>query len=245
MHDWFTTWFNSPYYHILYKNRDEAEAERFVDKLTQHLNLPRGSRALDLACGKGRHSLRLNRAGFDVTGVDLADESIEEARKLERDGLEFFVHDMRSLYWKEYFDLVVNLFTSFGYFHSPEDDQRTISSVADALRPEGVFVLDFMNTVKVTEQLVNFEEKTVDGVHFEISRSVEEGVIVKRIHVVDDTVELDFEEQVDALRLEDFETYFEIAGLELIETFGDYNLNPFDEKNSDRLILIAKKRQAA
>lgn len=200
---------------------------------------------MDLACGKGRHSLRLNRAGFDVTGVDLADESIEEARKLERDGLEFFVHDMRSLYWKEYFDLVVNLFTSFGYFHSPEDDQRTISSVADALRPEGVFVLDFMNTVKVTEQLVNFEEKTVDGVHFEISRSVEEGVIVKRIHVVDDTVELDFEEQVDALRLEDFETYFEIAGLELIETFGDYNLNPFDEKNSDRLILIAKKRQAA
>lgn len=245
MHDWFTTWFNSPYYHILYKNRDEAEAERFVDKLSQHLNIPRGSRALDLACGKGRHSLRLNRAGFDVIGVDLADESIEEARNLERDGLEFFVHDMRSLYWTEYFDLVVNLFTSFGYFHSPEDDQRTISSVADALKSDGMFVLDFMNVVKVKERLVNFEEKTVDGVRFEISRSVEEGVIVKRIRVIDDAIELDFEEQVDALDLEDFETYFEIAGLELIEMFGDYNLNPFDAKNSDRLILIAKKRQAA
>lgn len=242
--DWFTSWFNSPYYHILYRDRDTCEAEQFIDQLTDFLKLPRSSRALDLACGKGRHSLHLRNNGFDVIGIDLADESIEEAKQLERDGLEFFVHDMRSLYWTEYFDLVVNLFTSFGYFHNPEDDQKTITSVADSLKLEGVFVLDFMNVVKVVERLVAYEEKTVDGVRFEITRSVEDGMIVKRIHVINGEVELDFQEEVDVLGLEQFSEYFKNAGLELVEVFGDYCLNPFDEKNSDRLIMIAKKKAA-
>ncbi|MBI1286461.1 MAG: methyltransferase domain-containing protein [Flavobacteriales bacterium] len=251
VHNWFKTWFNSPYYHLLYRNRDEAEAERFIDRLTAYLDLPRGSRALDLACGKGRHSLHLRKNGFDVVGIDLAEDSIEEARTLECDGLEFFVHDMRSLYWTKHFDLVVNLFTSFGYFHSADDDQKTISTVADALKPQGIFILDFMNVEKVIANLVDYEERTIDGVQFEISRAVEDGTIVKRIHVIDgdpensgQVVELDFEEQVDALKLQDFVAYFEAAGLELMETFGDYNLNRFDTQHSDRLILIAKKTAA-
>lgn len=244
VHDWFATWFNSPYYHTLYKNRDEVEAERFTDRLTSHLNLSHGARVLDLACGKGRHSLHLRKNGFDVVGIDLATESIEEAKQLECDGLEFFVHDMRSLYWTEHFDLVVNLFTSFGYFHNKEDDQKTISSVADALKFGGIFVLDFMNVVRVIENLVDYEERAIDGVRFEITRAVEDGMIIKRIHVIDGEVELDFEERVDVLRLDDFVAYFKTAGLELIDTFGDYNLNPFDAEHSDRLILIAKKMAA-
>ncbi len=241
MQDWFTTWFNSPYYHVLYKDRDLQEAESFIDTLVSHLDLPPGARALDLACGKGRHSLHLRKKGFEVIGIDLSEESIAEARMHERDGLEFFEHDMRSLYWTEYFDLVVNLFTSFGYFHDRNDDQQTISSVADSLKVGGIFVLDFMNATKVKANLVAYEEKTIDNVVFEITRSVENGVIVKRIHVVDGDVELDFEEQVDALELSDFESYLSNAGFELVSTFGDYNLRAFDASTSDRLILIAKK----
>lgn len=239
--DWFETWFNSPYYHILYKNRDVEEAEKFIDKLVSHLNLEKGSRVLDLACGKGRHSLQFRKAGYEVVGIDLSEESIEEAKSFERDGLEFFVHDMRSLYWSEHFDLVANLFTSFGYFHDAEDDQKTISSVADSLKPSGVFVLDFLNTIKVKENLVDFEEKEIDGVRFELNRSVDDSMIQKRIHVIDGDVELDFEEQVDALGLDDFKGYFDEAGLELEATFGSYDLEPFDQETSDRLIMIVRK----
>tara|TARA_R110000868_G_scaffold409055_1_gene693823 strand:+ start:319 stop:1053 length:735 start_codon:yes stop_codon:yes gene_type:complete len=242
--DWFATWFNSPYYHTLYKDRNLEEAEAFVDVLVSHLNLSRGARALDLACGKGRHSLHLRKGGFDVIGIDLSEESIAEAKQFEQDGLEFFEHDMRSLFWQKHFDLVVNLFTSFGYFHNKEDDQKTISSVADSLKDEGLFVLDFMNATKVKANLVTYEEKTIDNIRFEITRAVEDGVIVKRIHVIDGDVELDFEEQVDALELSDFEAYMSAAGFELVSTFGDYRLNPFDANTSDRLILIAKKHVA-
>ncbi|MDC0303516.1 class I SAM-dependent methyltransferase [Flavobacteriales bacterium] len=242
MQNWFVSWFNSPYYHILYKDRDISEAEAFVDKLSDYVTVPTGSRALDLACGKGRHSVRLWKNGYEVIGIDLSKDSIAEAKLNEKEGLDFFEHDMRELYWNDYFDVVVNLFTSFGYFHNKEDDQKTITSVADSLKNSGLFVIDFMNAVKVIENLVDYEEKTVDGVKFEITRSVEEDVIVKRIHVIDGEVELDFEEQVDALKKVDFQDYLNQAGMTITSTFGDYQLNLFEEKTSDRLIIIAKKQ---
>ena len=242
MENWFVPWFNSPYYHILYKNRDYAEAAAFIDTLTDHLNLPHGAKVLDLACGKGRHSAHLRKNGFEVVGIDLSEESIALAKEeFEQDGLEFYEHDMRELYWTEYFDLVVNLFTSFGYFHSEADDQKTISSIADALKPEGLLVIDFLNAVKVKNELVEEEEKVIDDVRFAIERSVESGIIKKKIRVFDGQVELEFEEKVDALELDNFKAYFDGAELELIETFGDYKLNPFSEEESDRLITVCRK----
>ena len=219
-----------------------TEAEAFVDRLVEFLNVQKGLRVLDLACGKGRHSVRLHKLGYEVIGLDLSEESIAEAKLNEQEGLEFFEHDMRELYWNEYFNLVVNLFTSFGYFHNKEDDQRTISSVADSLILDGVFVLDFMNAAKVIDNLVAYEEKNIDNIKFEITRSVEEDMIIKRIHVIDGEVELDFEEQVDALQLDDFLKYLNEAGLIVDSIFGDYQLNPFNKKTSDRLIIIAKKQ---
>ena len=241
MKDWFETWFNSHYYHILYKDRDYEEAARFIKNLVQYINLESGSRVLDLACGKGRHSLEFRKHGFDVTGVDLAEESIEEAKQYETNGLEFFVHDMRSLYWAEHFDLVVNLFTSFGYFHNVEDDQKTISSISDALKPNGTCIIDFMNATKVVQNLVASEQKVIEGVTFNLQRSVEDGIIKKRIQLQDGETELGFEEQVDALTLGDFKQYFEKAGLKIQDVFGNYDLENFDVDHSDRLILVAKK----
>lgn len=242
MENWFVSWFNTHYYHILYKNRDASEAERFIKNLVDSLGLKHGAKVLDLACGKGRHSAQLRKSGFDVIGCDLSDESIAFAKEnFEQDGLEFFVHDMRDLYWSNHFDLVVNLFTSFGYFHNQDDDQKTITSIADSLNSGGLLVIDFLNALKVEANLVHFEEKTVDGVGFELNRLVEDGIIKKKIHVIDGDVELDFEEKVDALTLNDFQSYFETAGLELINTFGDYDLNSFDEQTSDRLIMVCKK----
>ena len=79
--NWFESWFDTPYYHILYKERNDDEAQLLMDNLTQYLNLPEEAKILDLACGKGRHSIYLNQLGFDVTGADLSTNSIAEAKK--------------------------------------------------------------------------------------------------------------------------------------------------------------------
>ena len=80
---WFKDWFNSPYYHQLYFKRDEAEAKKFINKLIEYLQPAKGSLMLDIACGRGRHSRILAAMGFDVTGIDLAAESIKEAKNLK------------------------------------------------------------------------------------------------------------------------------------------------------------------
>src|SRR5690554_744393 len=82
---WFETWFDTSYYHILYQNRDFVEAERFITNLLAFLKLPAGSNCLDLACGKGRHSVFLNKHGLKVTGVDLSENSINEAKTFENE----------------------------------------------------------------------------------------------------------------------------------------------------------------
>ena len=117
-----------------------------------------------------------------------------------------------------------------------------LGAINSPLFSRGVFILDFLNAVKVKANLVGYEEKVIEEVKFEITRSVENGVIIKRIHIIDGDEEFDFEEQVDALMLDNFKQYFDKAGLELINVYGDYELNMFDEMTSDRLILVGKKR---
>ncbi|MGL4598779.1 MAG: class I SAM-dependent methyltransferase, partial [Bacteroidia bacterium] len=133
--NWFASWFDSPYYHLLYRNRNQDEAAQFIRKLGNFLAVLPASHALDLACGKGRHAVQLHKLGLRVTGIDLSPESIVEARKLEQEGLEFFEHDMRRPFRINYFDYVFNLFTSFGYFQSKRDNQLAISGMIKALKP--------------------------------------------------------------------------------------------------------------
>src|ERR1700751_1194972 len=115
---WFECWFDSPYYHLLYGTRDEKEASFFLDNLLHHIKLKEHARCWDLNCGKGRHSIYLHKKGFDVIGTDLSEKSIDHAKKFESETLHFYKHDMRSLFYSNYFDAVFNLFTSFGYFRN-------------------------------------------------------------------------------------------------------------------------------
>lgn len=241
---WFESWFNSPYYHILYKNRNHKEAEAFIDKLIEFLNPPNDSRFLDLGCGKGRHSIYLNKKGFNVVGVDLSPESIEHASQYTQRGsnsLEFYVQDMRKPARTNYYNYVLNLFTSFGYFDNPKDDYATIASVNKALKAEGIFVLDFMNADKVITNLIPHEKKTSENIEFTITKKVENNFIIKNIAFTDKGNEYNFQEKVKALSLTDFERYFSASQLKVVHLFGDYNLSKFDNLNSDRLIIVGQK----
>lgn len=237
--NWFTSWFDTPYYHILYKDRNYREAQIFMDNLTHYLNLPEKAKVLDLACGKGRHSIYLNQLGFNVLGADLSENSIAEASKNSNETLHFKVHDMREPF-DEKFDAIFNLFTSFGYFESDEDNLTTLKAIKASLNEYGFAVIDFMNVTQVIETLVPEEVKTVDGIDFHIKRYVEDGHIFKEIDFEDQGKKFHFTEKVKALTLKDFEDLMEQAGIFLLDIFGDYKLKKFHKTDSERLIMIFK-----
>ncbi|MEZ4792181.1 MAG: methyltransferase domain-containing protein [Gelidibacter sp.] len=236
---WYASWFDTPYYHILYKDRDHAEAHQFMDNLTNYLNLPKNGKILDLACGKGRHSVYLNSLGYDVTGVDLSENSIDYAKRFENDSLHFDVHDMCKPY-KQKFDAVFNLFTSFGYFDKEEDNLRTIKAIKEDLNEFGFGVIDFMNTDFVIDNLVPEEVKIVEGIEFHLKRYVRDGYIIKNIGFTADGEDFIFQERVKALTLKDFEAMFEDADVYLLDVFGDYKLRKFHKGFSERLVMIFK-----
>lgn len=237
--NWFETWFNSPYYHILYKDRDETEAQLFMDNLTHYLNLPEEAKILDLACGKGRHAIYLNQLGYDVTGIDLSENSIAEASKSSNDALHFKVHDMREQTQEKY-DAIFNLFTSFGYFEKEEDNYKALLAIKESLTEYGFAVIDFMNTNYVVNNLVPEEVKTVDDIAFHIKRYVKDGHIYKEIDFEDQGQKFHFMEKVRALTLQDFEAMMEKAEIYLLDLFGDYKLRKFFKNDSERLIMIFK-----
>lgn len=237
--NWFASWFDTKYYHLLYKDRDDNEAQLFMKHLTSYLNLPEEGSILDLACGKGRHSIYLNSLGYNTTGVDLSKNSIAHAKQLENDTLTFDVHDMRKVYPKK-FDAIFNLFTSFGYFDDENDNIKTLTSIKESLNDTGFGVIDFMNVDYIIENIVTEEIKTVEHIDFHIQRYVKDNFIHKEIRFTDEGEDYSFTEKVQAITLKDFESYFEQSNITLLDVFGDYKLNKFYNTTSNRLILIFK-----
>jgi SAM-dependent methyltransferase len=236
---WYASWFDTPYYHILYKDRNYTEAQDFMDNLTNYLNIPEQGKILDLACGKGRHSVYLNSLGYNVTGADLSEQSIAYAEQFENDTLKFKVHDMSKPY-PDTFDAVFNLFTSFGYFEDEKCNLETIKSIQAELNEFGFGVIDFMNTNYVIENLIPENIKTVEGIDFHQKRSVKDGYIIKDISFDADGEHFEFQERVKAFTLKDFEGLFEKAGVHLLDVFGDYKLHKYHTQTSERMIMIFK-----
>jgi len=241
MKNWFDSWFDTKYYHILYKNRDYSEAENFITNLTADLKINPNKSILDLACGKGRHSIFLNKLGYKTTGVDLSKQSIEHANQFKTPTLDFFVHDMREQIKNNSFDYVFNLFTSIGYFEDESDNLKMLNSIDSYTNEDGVLVIDFMNANKVISNLVLDEVKVVEGITFTINRKVENGFIIKTISFTDKNQKFNFQEKVQALELHHFENYLKETNFSIYKVVGDYNLGNFDVEKSNRLIIFAKK----
>ncbi len=240
--NWFEDWFDSPYYHLLYSHRNDEEAYLFMQNLLDYLKPIPHSRILDLACGKGRHAQFIAQMGHYVTGVDLSDNSIEEAKLKNNANLEFFKHDMRFPFRIGYYDYVFNLFTSFGYFNNSRAEFNTIRSAVFNLKPRGILVIDFFNVQKVKQNIQTHQQfKTIGNVHFSWVKKIENNSVIKEITVNDNQQIHHYREQVHLLSLANFKAYFHKAGLTLTTCFGDYKLSPFHEEKSDRLIMIAQK----
>ena len=233
-------WFDSDYYHILYKHRDYSEARNFIDKIVEYLDLKKGSKILDLACGIGRHSIYLEKIGFDVIGTDKSTNNIKKAKKNENDKLKFIQMEMINDTNRKY-DGIFNLFTSFGYVNH-DYNLETIKNIERQLKDDGKVIIDFMNTLFVKNNLVIEETKVIDDLIFKIKRKSDGKHIYKEIKF-NDQKDYFFQEKVMDLSLNDFKNYLKIHNLKIIKTFGDYNLNEFDIENSERLIMVIKKSQ--
>ncbi|MGB3592459.1 MAG: class I SAM-dependent methyltransferase [Nonlabens sp.] len=257
--NWYESWFDTQYYHILYKDRDYCEAAGFMKALTASLPLSGGDKVLDLACGRGRHSIYLNRLGYDVTGVDLSQNSIQFATAqlhetatqnnqqacgealapINRELIRFRVHDMTQP-MDEKFKAVFNLFTSFGYFEDEADNQHTVNAIAAQLQAGGYAVIDFMNVAYVVNHLVASDKRIESGIEFNQERRYDGTHILKDITFKDQGRDFHFTEKVRALDLSDFKRFFKVAGLEIVCLYGNYDLGDFEKETSPRLIMVLR-----
>jgi len=258
--EWFRDWFSSPFYHRLYFERDEKEAEEFIQKLVHFLQPPPGSRMVDVACGRGRHSYMLAKMGFEVTGFDLSFESIQYAQQFvqkdspaessrtfgESDNLNFYQHDMRYPFWVNYFDYAFNFFTSFGYFATRREHDDAMRTIATSLKPGGTFVIDYLNTHYVEDHLVHNEKRNIGGTVYEIHRWDDETHFYKKITIRDVTLRTPEKhtEKVAKFSLGDFTDMLSFQNMQVLEVFGDHNLHPYDVRKTPRLVIVAKKKES-
>jgi SAM-dependent methyltransferase len=243
LNNWFENWFNSPYYHLLYFDRNEAEARAFINRLMEVLSPQPNSRFLDIGCGKGRHSLALSEKGYEVTGIDLAPYMISEAKRLENDHLEFFLHDIRLPFRVNYYHYAVIFFTSFGYFKTRREHDDAIRTIANALLPGGVLLIDYLNVHYVESNLVFRDKKEVNGVEFYLTRWMDEEYFYKKIEIEEEALEepLIFTERVTKFSLGDFTDMLAYQGMQVEEVYGNYQLGHYDLYKSPRMIIRAKK----
>ena len=240
---WYKEWFNSPFYHKLYFERDDKEAETFISTLIDHLQPAPGSTILDIACGRGRHSRILAKKGFNVTGIDISFDSIAFAKRFENENLEFYQHDMRLPFRVNYFDHAFNFFTSFGYFRTRREHDDTIRTIANGLKPNGIFVIDYLNVHYSEDHLVYNEQKKLNGTNYEIHRWHDDTHFHKKIVINDPLLHqpVNYTEKVSKFSFGDLNDMLSYQGLQVQEVFGDYKLGNYDVRTKPRLIIIAKK----
>lgn len=241
---WFKSWFDSPYYRLLYEHRSDWEAERFLQNLLNKEIIPPESEILDVGCGYGRHACWLAQQNFTVMGIDLSPERIAEAtakaQKLTHPP-KFWVQDMREINYHNQFDVVLNLFTSFGYFSDIIENQNVLSKFHKALKPTGTLILDYLNANTVSEEPEPVQ-KQINGVLFTIQKKRYSTYVEKKISIQDANQEShEFTEKVTLFEADKLTDMLLNAGFQNISKYGDYELNDW-AANSPRSIMVARNR---
>lgn len=249
---WYKDWFRDTNYSSVYEHRDEGEAEQMIDLIEQTIGHDLSRRVLDLACGSGRHAVSFAKRRYaDVTGIDLSPALLADAREQAQEHglcIRFLERDMRDIP-DETFGLVVNLFTSFGYFETDSENEEVIRNVAQHLalpsnlsNGGGWLVIDFFNSNWVREHFVTHDERILkNGTTIDQTRWIQDGRIEKRLLIRMANEAREFVESVRLFELEDFEKMFLNSGLSLKHIFGTYAAARFNSENSPRLIMFAKQ----
>lgn len=243
--EWYEKWFGEEY-KLLYPHRNEAEAKQQVNFLLRQIDLPKGSKILDLCCGCGRHSVELKLRGYDVIGLDLSVDLLEMACSRASEcnlDINFIRCDMREIPYKNQFDLIVNFFTSFGYFMDDRENYKVLLSISKALKSNGKFLIDYMNPDHVMKNIVEKDEKNLPhGLKALQERWIDitANRINKKIILVKDGEERIFNESVRMYNLGEMKEMLLKAGLNLKSVYGDFTGSEYNS-DSPRMVLIGEK----
>lgn len=233
--EWYSKWFNQDYLN-LYDYHDQNEAKQQADFIMHHLNLCGKERILDLGCGTGRHALQFALKGMSIIGIDSSPALIRKAQNKQKEypslQLQFLLRDMR-LPFQELgeFDLVVNLFTSFGYFSTDQENFSVLQNIRNVLPTEGKFFLDYLNPEFIKTTLINFEEREIKGEHVEIERKIEEDCIIKTIHFPNRS----YQERVKMYSHEKMLEMLEFSGFTTTQCWGDFKGTPWSTSSERQL----------
>lgn len=239
---WFSNWFDSEFYHILYSDRNHEEADLFVKKLVDYFQIAKYQSILDLGCGKGRHSFSLAQYSDAVMGVDLSINSITFASSHSIGLNPFFdVADMRSFRLNKTFDFVFNLFTSFGYFDTLDENIQVLDCIASHQKSRGILLIDYLNSEKVRSQGESKTIKTMQGIDFHLHKYLTENHVFKKINFEYQGEKYEFEERVQLFQKEELEAMIINAGYEILQVYGNYMMETYHIA-SDRMIIVSRKK---
>jgi 2-polyprenyl-3-methyl-5-hydroxy-6-metoxy-1,4-benzoquinol methylase len=234
--------FLNQYREFLNQERTQKEVI-FIEKV---LKLKPKMKILDLACGWGRHSIEFARRGYKVVGQDINPLFLKEAKKAAEKAkvkIHWMKLDMRKIPFKKEFDVVLNLFTSFGYFKSEEDHQKIIFEIAKALKPKGFFFLDVINRENLIhkpkfreQRKFNDDSLLIMERKFDLITSY---LREKRIYIKNRKRRITHI-SLRLFTLTELISMCQKAGLRFRKSYGDYKGEPIDF-NTDRCILITQK----
>jgi cyclopropane fatty-acyl-phospholipid synthase-like methyltransferase len=242
--EWFKDWFNTQEYLNVYQHRNESDAEEHLKLILENIEISNGAKILDMACGAGRHAIILARKNFNVTAVDLSENLISISRQSAQNenlNINFVQSDIRNFNSNNKFDLVINLFTSFGYFETDEENFSVLKKAYSLLVDDGFFVLDFFNSQFLKKNLVEFSEENLDNAEIHQYRKIKDNRVTKKIVITKDGILSTYEESVRMFTEDELVDAIQNIGFDIYKTFGDFLGNEFDNLSSPRLILICKK----
>lgn len=245
MKDWYIQWFDTDEYLDVYKHRNEKDAECHIKFLLSQIDLPSGASILDMACGAGRHSILLAKLGYKVTGVDLSNRLLSEAKlSAERENLsvKFILSDIREFNIDRKFDLVLNLFTSFGYFETDEENFQLFYKAYSLLNSNGYFVFDYFNRNYLLKNLIPYSSEFNEDYAIIQERKIVDGRVIKKITINRNGNSKLYYESVKLYESNLLVTKLKEIGFEIVKLFGDFSGNKFEENSSPRFIAICRKK---
>jgi SAM-dependent methyltransferase len=240
--NWYENWFGNEYL-TLYAHRDEREARQLIHLVRKNIALKSDANIIDLCCGQGRHAHILAELGYRVVGVDLSRTLLEVAKyKYSPSTSARFVQaDMRSLPFAQSFDLLLNLFTSFGYFESDTENMQVFSQFRQVLNDNGCFVFDYINDKHVIDNLVAEQREKIGNILIDLQRSISHGRVEKKITMTQGNKRSVFYESVKMYPPVKIKEMLQKSGLQVDMILGNYNGDAFNP-DSPRLIVIGSKK---
>ena len=238
--NWYENWFGNEYLSV-YAHRDEKEARELVQLILEYVNLDKKSKILDLCCGQGRHAFILSQEGYEVYGIDLSKTLLQVAKyKNNQSDNTFFIQaDMRRLPAVNSFDLLLNLFTSFGYFEEDAENKTVFEQFHQVLKSGGYFVFDYFHTPYILANLERYHSEQIGDLIVEQERFIKGSRVQKIIRLNRKGKKSTFYESVKMYDKDKILEMMEETSLFVRHIFGDYAGSPLS-RASERIIIIGQ-----